>query len=121
MSQRLPVVLLVAVGRDQQRAVDEVEVDVGGGEALAVVLDDAGHGDFDDVETAGRPGPRSVRAAFEVVLEDLVVVVLRVIFDGGDDRVGVDEAGEVVDVAVGVVAGDSFAEPDRRASGRNSP
>ncbi len=34
-------------------------------------------------------------------------------FDDGDDRVGVDEARQVVDVAVGVVAGDAVAEPER--------
>ena len=33
-------------------------------------------------------------------------------FDDGDDRVWVDEAGQVVDVAVSVVAGDAVLQPD---------
>jgi hypothetical protein len=35
-----------------------------------------------------------------------------VVFDGEDDGIGVGEAGEVVDVAVGVVARDAAVEPD---------
>jgi hypothetical protein len=37
---------------------------------------------------------------------------LRVGLDGGDDGGGRDEAGDVVDVAVGIVAHDSAIEPD---------
>ena len=42
-----------------------------------------------------------------------MIHVSRIIFDHGDDRIGSDEAGEVVDVAVRVVAEDAAAEPDR--------
>jgi hypothetical protein len=41
-----------------------------------------------------------------------VVLVGGVGFDGGEDGVGADEAGDVVDVAVGVVAGAAAVEPD---------
>src|SRR5438067_8339393 len=46
----LPIAVRVAIGRHQQRPVDEVEVDVGGGQTLALVLHDAGHRDLDDLE-----------------------------------------------------------------------
>ena len=41
-----------------------------------------------------------------------MVYVLRVGLDHGDDGVSRNEAGEVVDVAVGVVAGDAASQPD---------
>ena len=49
--------------------------------------------------------------ALEVVAQDGVVHVGGIVLDDGDDSVGGDEAREVVDVPVGVVAGDSVAEP----------
>ena len=49
--------------------------------------------------------------AREVVLKDFVIHVGGIVLDDGDDRVGRDEAREVVDVSVGVVAGDAVAEP----------
>ena len=61
----------------------------------------------------GRPaGSRILPQALQIVLKDLVVLVLRIFFDRRHDRCGADESGQVVDVAVGVVAGNSFAEPE---------
>ena len=48
----------------------------------------------------------------QVLLERLVVFVGRVVLDHRDDGALVDEAGEVVDVAVGVVARDAVAQPE---------
>ncbi len=50
--------------------------------------------------------------AVEVFGEGEVVLVVGVGFDGGEDGVFGDEAGDVVDVAVGVVAGAAAVEPD---------
>ena len=47
--------------------------------------------------------------AAEIIAERLVVCVFGIGLDHGDDRVWSDEAGEVVDVAVSVVADDAFA------------
>src|SRR5512146_3591359 len=47
----------------------------------------------------------------EVVGERAIVFVARVIFDHSHHGRGSDEPREVVNVAVGVVAGDSLAEP----------
>lgn len=41
-----------------------------------------------------------------------MVFVAGIGLDAGEDLVFVDEAGDVVDVAVGVVAGAAFVEPD---------
>ena len=50
--------------------------------------------------------------AVEILGQRLVIRVVRVGLDGGDDRVGRNEAGDVVHVAVRVVAGDAAVQPD---------
>ena len=48
----------------------------------------------------------------EVLAERLVVGVVWVVLDDGDDGSRVDEAREIVHVAVGVVALDAVAQPE---------
>ena len=50
--------------------------------------------------------------ALEIFGERQMVLVGCVGLDGGEDGVGGDEAGDVVDVAVGVVARAASVEPD---------
>ena len=69
-----------------------------------------GNGSVHDAERAAR-GRRQLQPA-QVVHRPAMVVVGRVRFDGEHHRVLVDEAGDVVDMAVGVVADASFTEPD---------
>ena len=102
----------VVEGRDEHEAVGDVEVGVAGREPLAFEDDRAGHRQRDDLGAAGRPGRVAARSRRRFSCERLVVRVVRVGLDDRDDRLGVDEPGEVVDVAVGVVAGDPPAEPD---------
>ena len=102
----------VVEGRDEDQAVGYVEVGVGGGEALALEEDGCGHGERKylkglAVQVAGFVEP------LEVLGERKVVLVGSVGLDGGEDRVGADEAGYIVDVAVGVVPGAAAVEPDR--------
>lgn len=106
----LAVVFLIAVGGDEERAVDEVEVDVGGGEAFSVIFDGGRHGDFDDFEGAAVLVAEGVEL-FADAFERFVIGVFGVLFGGEDDLGGGDEAGEVVDVAIGVVAFDAAGEP----------
>jgi hypothetical protein len=75
------------------------------------MLDVAGHGEFDDLKRAAGLVAGFLQPA-AIVGEDFVVVVFGVGLDGGDDRALGDETGQVVHVAVGVVADDAFAEPD---------
>src|SRR5262249_54155243 len=60
----------------------------------------------------GAGGGSWLGAGGEVVEERLVIGVGRVVLDDRDDCSGADETGEVVDVAVGVVADDAAAEPE---------
>jgi hypothetical protein len=64
-----------------------------------------------------RPAVLVAHAAepLQVLLERLVVFVSRVLLDDGDHRLGVHEPGEVVHVAVGVVARDPVAQPEDMA------
>ena len=98
----------VVEGRDEHQAVGDVEVGIARRQALAVEEDRSGHGQRDHAERLtvlvhGRLEPP------EVVLERLVVGVVRARLEHGHDRVRVDESGEVVDVAVRVVAVDAPA------------
>ena len=108
-------VVAVVEGGDEDEVVGDVEVGVAGREALALEDYGRGHGEFDDVEGLALTFASAVASgaeAIEVFGEGKVVLVVGVLFDGGEDGVFADEAGDVVDVAVGVVAGAAFVEPD---------
>ena len=98
--------------------VGDVEVGVAGGEALAFEDDGRRHGEGDDLEGLGLTfaGGADVVAeaaeAVEVFGEGEVVLVGGVGLDAGEDGVFGDEAGDVVDVAVGVVAGAAAVQPE---------
>ena len=96
----------VVEGGYEYQLVGDVEVGVAGGEALAVEEDGFGQGEFFDAEVA------HFAEQSQVLFERFVVGVVFVVFAGDDDRVRICEAGEVVDVAVGVVAGDAVFQPE---------
>ena len=104
-------VVAVVEGGDEDERVGDVEVGVAGGEALA--FEDYGrrHGEFDDLEWLVVEVAEAAEAV-EVFGEREMVFVVGVGFDASKDFVFVDEAGDVVDVAVGVVAGAAFVEPE---------
>lgn len=105
----------VVEGGDEDRVVGDVEVGVAGGEALAFEDDRGGHGEFDDMERVAGEVAGGAEAV-EVLGERQVVFVVGAGFDAGEDGVltidGGDEAGDVVDVAVRVVAGAAAVEPE---------
>ena len=103
--QRHAVVGIVERGH-QHQAVGDVEVGVAGRQALAAKDDRPRHGQLDDGELLAVGSARGLEAR-EILGQRRVVRVARVRLDGGDDRGRPDEAGDVVDVAVGVVAGDA--------------
>ena len=100
-----------AVGGDEDYGVGDVEVGVTGGQALAVEIHRLGHGELHDVQRLSVETGHGFEE-FVVLLKNLVVLVLRVVLDGDHHGVFVDEAGHVIDVAVGVVARDAVAEPE---------
>jgi hypothetical protein len=96
---------------DEDAGVGDVEVGVGGGEALAFEDDGGREGEFGDGELFILRVAHFFEA-FEVFFHGGVVGVGWVGFDAGEEGGGVGEAGGVVDVAVGVVAGDALVEPE---------
>src|ERR1035441_750408 len=96
---------------DQHEAVGDVEVCVACREALATEDDRAGHWKFDERELFAIESARGFEAG-EIFGEGRVVGVACVRLDGCDDGRGRDEASDVVDVAVSVVAGYAAIEPE---------
>ena len=92
-------------------AVHEQEVHVGRRQTLLPVDDRTRHRQFDDGERPAVLIAKAIEAASRAA-QRLVVLILRVALDADHDRPLVDEAREIVDVPVGVVAGDALAEPD---------
>ena len=76
--------------------------------------DAARHRQLDDLIRPPGRIPRQLEPA-QVVLQRRVVRVGRIVLDRADDGPRRDEARDVVDVAVGVVAGDALAEPQHLA------
>src|SRR5277367_1089618 len=104
-------VLAVVEGGDEDEIVRDVEVGVAGGEALAFEDYGRGHGEFDDLEGFVLEVAEAAEAV-EVFGEGEMVFVAGVGLDAGENFVFGDEAGDVVDVAVGVVAGAALVEPE---------
>ena len=96
---------------DEDNAVRNIEVRVAGGKAA--LLEDHGtrHGKFGDGQGLAVLIAGGAEAA-KILAQRLVIDVTGVIFHYGYNRMRGDEAGEVVDVAVGVITGDATAEPD---------
>ena len=100
----------VVEGGDKDERVGDVEVGVAGGEALVVEGEGRGHGKLDDVEGLASQIAEAAEAV-EVFGEREMVFVVGVGLDAGEDFVFSDKAGDVIDVAVGVVPGAAFVEP----------
>ena len=101
----------VVEGGDHDEAVGDVEVGVAGREALVFEEDRRGHGEFDYFEGLVVEVAEAAETV-EVFGEGEMVFVAGVGLDTGEDFIFADEAGDVVDVAVGVVAGAAFVEPE---------
>ena len=91
--------------------VGDVEIGIAGREPLVVVKDHIRHGKLHDsgLLTIGKA---ATIESLEVLLQHIVVFVPTVVFYCGDNSVRRDEATEVINVAVGVVAHDSVAQPN---------
>jgi hypothetical protein len=104
-------IVWIAEGGDEDDAIGDVEIGVAGGETLSGEEDGFGHGEgFDAQGLAGFIF--HLLEEREIFLERGVIGFGWIWFDDRDNRGRVDEAGEIVDVAVGIVAGDTVAEPE---------
>ena len=108
------VVFPLAEGGDEDGVVEYEEIHVGGGEdGQAPAGDFAGLWEVDGEDFVGTPGGgEEIFQAAHVAGEWGVVRGGGVGFVAGEDGVLVGETGEVVDVAVGVVAFDAFLQPE---------
>jgi hypothetical protein len=93
---------------NQHDAVGDVEIGVAGGEAAVLEDYGRGHGELDYVERLALLVGHGSETA-EIIAEWFVICVFGIGLDHGDYRVGSYEAGQVIDVAVSVVADDAFA------------
>ena len=98
------VVRMVKNRHDDGR-VSDVEIGVTRGQARMPIADVAGHWELQHIQ------PKRNEAVI-VLLQDFVVRVGRIVFECAQHGVFVDEAGDIVDVAVGVVAGYTFSKPE---------
>lgn len=100
-----------AVGGEDDFVVGDVEIGIAGREPLVVVEDHIRHGKLHDsgLLTIGKA---ATIESLEVLLQHIEVFVPTVVFYCGDNSVRRDEATEVINVAVGVVAHDSVAQPN---------
>ena len=97
--------------RHEDGRVGDVEVGVAGGIAVVGPVAAGRHRHFQHAERL----PTGVFGLFQslkIVLQRRVVGVLGILFDRGHDHAGGDKAGEVIDMAVGVVALQSVSQPD---------
>ena len=102
----------IVEGGDEHQVVRHVEVQIAGRQPLAAEPQRPGHRQRRHREGAAGH-PRRPQAA-EIVGEGRVVRVGGIRLDGGGHGGRTDEARGVVDVAVGVVAGDAASQPDHR-------
>src|SRR5437879_7392538 len=103
-------VLRIVEGRHQDGPVRDVEVRVARGETLPGEIERSGHREVDhlDLATVFESHPLQALAIF---LERPIVRIVPIGLPAHDDRARIDEAAQVVDVPVRVVARDPGPEP----------
>jgi hypothetical protein len=108
--ERVPVIRVVK-DRHQHAGVCDVEIGVAGGQALLAKNDRPRHGNFDDFQLKAILVSCSAQAA-EIGCERFVVGIILVGLNNSDYRLRRDKARDVVNVTVGIVAGDAALQPN---------
>ena len=101
---------ILAVERHKDAAVHDEEVGVARGQVASGEADGRGQREFKDVELLA--AWTHLAQALEVLLHRRVVGRGLVGFADGENRARRDEAREVIDMAVGVVVGQAFTDPE---------
>ena len=101
---------ILSVQRHEDAAVHDEEVRVARRQVASGEADRLGEREFDDVELLAARA--HFTQALEVLLHRRVVGRGFVGFADGEDGPRRDEAGKVIDVAIGVVVGQAFASPE---------
>ena len=102
------VVGQTAVGREDDLVVGDIEVGIGGRQALVVVENNIGHRQLDN-RGLFAAGQTAALKHTEIFLQGFVVLIPRVMFDDSDNSIGRHKTSQVVDMAVCVVADDAIA------------
>src|SRR5207248_10943640 len=95
--------LVIAMAEDwnHHRFIPDIEVRVAGREARLLISDISGHRKWNDVlHEFAKP--------IVVLLQNLVVLIGRVVLHGADNGVLINKSRDIVDVTVGIVAGNAF-------------
>src|ERR1700738_509755 len=93
--------------RNDHELVGDIKIGVAGGQALIIEINWRGHGKRFNSERAAVEVFHGLQQS-EIFLKGNVVGVVGVLLDHGDDGRWAYEASEVVDMAMGIVAGDSI-------------
>ena len=104
-------VIGIVEGRHQNQAIGDIKIGVAGGQSLSAEDHGAGKRQFNDLQLASLQICGGAQTP-QVFLQRLVVGVVLVGFDHGEHGIRGDEARNVIDVAVRVVALDAAAQPD---------
>src|SRR6266404_611581 len=96
---------------DDDKFVGDIKIGVAGRKALIIEINWGGHGKSFNAERAAVQVFHGLQQLVDFLQGD-VIGVMGILFDDGDDGGGADEAGEIVDMAVRVVAGDSIFQPE---------
>ncbi len=109
-NRQCDTVIAVIECRHQHHLVADKEIRIGRRNPGALKKKRPGHGQFDDVQL---PAICSrFTQAFEVFLQDPVIVIAPIRFHSRDHRVNGDKTGDIVHVAMGVVANYAAGQPD---------
>ena len=108
-------VVVVVEDGNQDFLVADVEVCVACREPFVFVADHFGHRQLDNLQFVAVLINDCLAECHSSLLSTVICVVL-VVFISADDGCWVDESGQVVNVAVGVVAQDSIFQPNKMAS-----
>ena len=96
--------MAVAIGRNDNHSVTDIKVHVACGNCLAVLLEPADRGQGGDFAS------KRLCALMGVGI-DRSIRVIGVAGFGNYQMIGTDKAGEIVDMAVGMVVDQAFAQP----------
>src|SRR3972149_473849 len=115
-AQRLPIVGIGEHGCEHD-FVGDIKVRVACRQTRPVGIDRARAGQHHDVQFVAILVPRALQPLI-ILLETAIVFISRIRFEDADYRVWVDKSGDVVDMAIRVVTGDTLAQPNNTSDAK---
>src|ERR1039457_2014789 len=97
--------------RYQHRAIRDIKIGVAGGQLPAFKYDRTRQRNFDDLKLLSIGSARIFQTP-QARMQGGIIVTLLILLNHRDHGIRSDEAGDVIDVAVSVIPGDSAIQPD---------